>query len=40
MSDDIKKDENKNLEEDQHQAASDFDFLQEKIKERPINKKT
>ena len=39
MSDDIKKDENKNLEEDQHQAASDFDFLQEKIKERPINKK-
>lgn len=39
MSDDIKKDENKKLEEDQHQAASDFDFLQEKIKERPINKK-
>lgn len=39
MSDDIKKDENNNLEEDQHQAASDFEFLQEKIKERPINKK-
>jgi len=29
----------KNKESKQHDAASDFDFLQEKIKERPINKK-
>lgn len=32
-------DKEKNEELAQHDAASDFDFLQEKIKERPINKK-
>ena len=29
----------KNKEIKNHDTASDFDFLQEKIKERPINKK-
>ena len=32
-------DQEKNEEQQQHDTASDFDFLQEKIKERPINKK-
>lgn len=32
-------DEEKNEELKQHDTASDFNFLQEKIKERPINKK-
>lgn len=32
-------DQEKNEEQQQHDTASDFNFLQEKIKERPINKK-
>lgn len=39
MSDDIKKEDKNISDESQHQTASDFEFLQEKIKERPINKK-
>ena len=39
MSDDKKSVDKMTTEEDQHQVASDFDFLQERIKERPINKK-
>lgn len=35
----IMSDEEKNREPEQHDPASDFDFLQEKIKERPVNKK-
>ena len=37
MADNENNKNNENLK--QHDAASDFDFLQEKIKERPINKK-